>query len=1037
MSMVSPEFPEFPRVTGAPSPGTANYRRDRRRSIVGVIAVTGAAAALLYLLSLWDWLLFLSVTELFTIVVAAGIFIIAWNIRHRLPNHFLLFLGIAYLSVALVDTFHLLAYRDIGSLPTHASNEAIQLWVLASYVEGFSLLVSPFFVTRRARVAPLAICYGTIVGLGLLSIWQWGIFPVCFIESHGPTMFRIVSAYVIAGLLSGAIVHLRRYREQFQPLVFKLLVVAMAVMIAREMSLVLYTDAHGSSTMVAHILKVVSFYLIYRAIVVTHIATPYEQRLRDIIEARDNVQRERDVAQRYLDIAGVMLVALDTHGKVSLINRKGAEVLGYSADEIVGRDWFGDFLPDTQHDAARGVFQRLLAGEDDAAREVENAVLSRSGEQRIIKWHNTAIRDAGGKVVGTLSSGEDITGRARMQSVLRESEEKYRSLFEQSMDAICLVTPGGRILEANRAWLDLFGHSKDEVASLNVEDQYVDPEERTRFLVWMATHDTLVDDEVQFRRKDGTVMDCLHSAIVRRAADGSITGYQSVIRVITEVVRLQRSERQQRMFAERLMETSPACVLAFDAEGKVTSANPETERVLGLTREDVLGMAAGKELMGLDPSGNPLQDGPVRCAIRTGLPVYGVECAMDLPHGRRIISVSAAPLFADDDNTTGAVATLEDITERKQMEEDIRRSYDTQAAINTILKLSLEDLSLEQILERALDSVLSIPWLVFESRGAIFLVEDESDVLIMKAQRGLALPIQQACSRLPFGRCLCGRAAQMKETQFADRLDSRHEITYEGITHHGHYCLPIVSAGKVLGVVNVYTREGHRRDKREDDFLNAVANTLAGIIERKRREQERERLLERLQKALDATIEAMSAAVDARDPYTSGHQRRVALIAGAIASEMGAGDEVRQAVYMAGQVHDLGKLQIPAEILSKPGRLSRVEFELIKCHSQAGYDILKNIDFPWPIADMVLQHHERLDGSGYPQGLKGNQTRLEARILAIADVFEAMSSHRPYRAALGVEAALEELQRNRGKLFDPDAVDACVRLVRDRGFTLE
>jgi len=244
-----------------------------------------------------------------------------------------------------------------------------------------------------------------------------------------------------------------------------------------------------------------------------------------------------------------------------------------------------------------------------------------------------------------------------------------------------------------------------------------------------------------------------------------------------------------------------------------------------------------------------------------------------------------------------------------------------------------------------------------------------------------------------------------------------------------------VSAGEVLGVVNVYVREGHRRDKREEEFLDAAANTLAGVIERKKRESEKERLLERLQKALAATIEAMSAAVDARDPYTSGHQRRVALIADAIAGEMGAGDEVRQAVSMAGQVHDLGKLQIPAEILAKPGRLSPIEFELIKCHSQASYDILKNIDFPWPVADIALQHHERLDGSGYPQGLKGNEMRLEARILAVADVFEAMSSHRPYRAALGAEAALEELQRNRGKLFDPDAVDACVRLVRDRGFT--
>jgi len=157
-------------------------------------------------------------------------------------------------------------------------------------------------------------------------------------------------------------------------------------------------------------------------------------------------------------------------------------------------------------------------------------------------------------------------------------------------------------------------------------------------------------------------------------------------------------------------------------------------------------------------------------------------------------------------------------------------------------------------------------------------------------------------------------------------------------------------AGEVLGAPNVYVTEGHRHDKREDEFLNAVANTLAGIIERKRREREREKLLERLQKTLSATIEAMSAAVEARDPYTSGHQRGVTFIARAIADEMGASDEVRHAVSMAGEVHDLGKLQIPAEILSKPGRLTPLEFLMIKEHPQAGYDILKNIDFPWPIS---------------------------------------------------------------------------------------
>jgi HD-GYP domain-containing protein (c-di-GMP phosphodiesterase class II) len=269
-----------------------------------------------------------------------------------------------------------------------------------------------------------------------------------------------------------------------------------------------------------------------------------------------------------------------------------------------------------------------------------------------------------------------------------------------------------------------------------------------------------------------------------------------------------------------------------------------------------------------------------------------------------------------------------------------------------------------------------------------------------------------------------------EETQFADRVDGRHETTCEGITSHGHYCVPIVSASKVLGVMNVYTQEGHPRADFEEAFLIAVANTLAGILER-------ERSIERLRKALKATVEVMSAAVQMRDPYTASHQLRVTTVAGAIAGEMGVTDDSRHALQLAGQVHDLGKLRIPAEILTKPGRLTDTEFLLIKEHPQASYDLLKGIDFPGPVALIAYQHHERIDGSGYPQGLTGDEMLPEARILAVADVFEAMASHRPYRPALGVEGALHELERGRDTVYDRDAVDALIRLVRDKGFTLD
>ncbi len=184
-----------------------------------------------------------------------------------------------------------------------------------------------------------------------------------------------------------------------------------------------------------------------------------------------------------------------------------------------------------------------------------------------------------------------------------------------------------------------------------------------------------------------------------------------------------------------------------------------------------------------------------------------------------------------------SVGDVEGTSERKRAEEELQRNYDAQTVINSLLRLSLEDIPLEELLRRTLDLLFSVPWLAIESRGSIFLVEDDPEVLVMKAQKGLEEVVQKTCAQVSLGRCLCGRAALTQEMQFADRLDDRHETHYEGMTPHGHYCVPILSAGRALGVINLYLREGHRRDQREEDFLTAVANTVAGIVMRRQAEE--------------------------------------------------------------------------------------------------------------------------------------------------------------------------------------------------------
>jgi len=207
--------------------------------------------------------------------------------------------------------------------------------------------------------------------------------------------------------------------------------------------------------------------------------------------------------------------------------------------------------------------------------------------------------------------------------------------------------------------------------------------------------------------------------------------------------------------------------------------------------------------------------------------------------------------------------------------------------------------------------------------------------------------------------------------------------------------------------------------------------------ERKRAEKELRESVEKLRRTMKGTIYAMALTVEMRDPYTAGHQRNVASLTWAMAGEMELSESEIEGIHLAATIHDVGRTSIPAEILSKPSSLTDIEFLIVKRHPQVGYDILKMVEFPWPIAQIVLQHHERMDGSGYPQGLSGKDILLGARILAVADVIEAMASHRPYRPAHGINKALEEISQNRDTLYDASVVDACIKLFRKGRFAFD
>ncbi len=211
---------------------------------------------------------------------------------------------------------------------------------------------------------------------------------------------------------------------------------------------------------------------------------------------------------------------------------------------------------------------------------------------------------------------------------------------------------------------------------------------------------------------------------------------------------------------------------------------------------------------------------------------------------------------------------------------------------------------------------------------------------------------------------------------------------------------------------------------------------MQDISDKRRADEQVRRYVEQLQAAFMRTVEVATTLSEMRDPYTAGHERRVALVAVAIGAELGLDEHRLEGLRVTGYLHDIGKITIPSEILSKPSRLTALELQLVQGHPQASYDVLKNVEFPWPVAEAALQHHERIDGSGYPHGLKGEAILLEARIMAVADVLEAMSSHRPYRPGAGIDKALAEIERGRGTLYDTGVVAAALKLFREKGYVL-
>jgi len=433
---------------------------------------------------------------------------------------------------------------------------------------------------------------------------------------------------------------------------------------------------------------------------------------------------------------------------------------------------------------------------------------------------------------------------------LRKSEERFRALFEQSRDAIYVTTRAGRFAGINQSMLDLFGYSREEMLELDVRRIYADAADRDTFQQEIEEKGSVKDYEVRFLKKDGAQMDCLLTATLRRAEDGSILGYQGVIRDITERKKAEEALRASEEFNSSLMKNAPIPLLVANPDSSLRYVNPALTQLTGFSPAELLGKKA------------PYPWGTEETLEKTG---EGFEQAMR--QGARRV---------------------------------------------------------EQLFQK--------------KNGERFWVEIS------------ATPSRQK------------------------------------------------------GQFNYY-----------------VANWL-DITERKKAQQ-------RLEDAFVDLTETVSRAMETRDPYTSGHQRKVAALARLVGEKLGLSADELQGLYIGSLLHDIGKISVPESILTRPGRLTAEEWSLIQVHASQGHEILKETTLPWPVAEMALHHHERLDGSGYPEGLSGDELSQEVRILGLCDVVEAMSSHRPYRPARSREEVLKEIEGGRGTKYDARVVEAMLEII--------
>ncbi|MES9935405.1 MAG: PAS domain S-box protein [Sedimenticola sp.] len=653
-----------------------------------------------------------------------------------------------------------------------------------------------------------------------------------------------------------------------------------------------------------------------------------------------------------------------------------------------------------------------------------------------------------GEPVCLMGSFLDITAHRRMQDLLKESEQRYRTLFDSAHDAI-MVFSENLFVECNRAALDMFRCEEGDI--LEKSPGQLSPEkqadgsyssDKAAMLIKAVERGESKFFEWTHRRIDGSLFDAEVSL-----SPLALPNKSYVLAIVRDISPRKRAERARKKSEQGLAEAQRIAQLGnweWDILDNTLYWSDEVYRIFGLFPQE---FDANYEafLESIHPADRDAVKLAVNEALSDPETRYSIEHRVIRPDDvERVVHETGEVTFSDSGEAIHMIGTVQDITEQKETEEALIRTS------RSLLTLS----NCNQALVHATDEaalIADVCRIIVETGSYCgawvgYVEQDEYKTLKPVTSYGVSqtllnnVDFSWADDRPPGKAIRTGTAVVVQDVFSDPDTVACCELAIAN-GFQSIFAFPLMGFDESLGVLVVYAEGPDAFANDEVNMLCELSEDLAYGIQALRTrilhsqaESARAQAAIELQSSLVQTIQAIAVTVEKRDPYTFGHQQRVAKLATAMALEMGLDQDRIEGIRLGALIHDIGKISVPSEILTRPGRLNDIEYAMMKSHTEHGYDIIKDVNFPWPVQEMVVQHHERLNGEGYPYGLKGDEIILEARILAVADVVEAMSSHRPYRPSLGIEPAIDEITNKRGDFFDSNAVDACKRLIIEKGF---